>query len=127
MNFMKRTIQGSAADRKTTRTQTMPKTVFFATLAIVLAPSAWAYEVVQSHVTIVESSYMPTQVFFQVDTGSTSCPAGTWLRWANATVDGNKAVFSLLLAAVNSGNRIQYFVTNGDTTCQVQFLYAIAP
>jgi hypothetical protein len=104
----------------------MFKRIALATLAMTLAPSAWAYEVVQSHVTIVESSYMPTQVFFQVDIGSPSCPAGTWLRWANATVDGNKAVFSLLLAAVNSGNRIQYFVNDGDTTCQVQFLYAIA-
>ena len=74
----------------------------------------------------VPANYMPTQVFFQADIGSTSCLSGSWLRWANATVDGNKAVFSLLLAAVNSGNRIRYFINNGDTTCQVQFLYAIS-
>ena len=30
-----------------------------------------------------------------------------------------------LIAATNSGNRIQYFINNGDTNCQVQFLYAL--
>jgi hypothetical protein len=112
--------------RRAQGTTRMFKRIALATVAMALAPSAWAYEMVQSHVTIVESSQMPTQVFFQVDIGSTSCPAGTWLRWANATTDSNKAIFSLLLSAVNSGNRIQYFVNNGDTTCQVQFLYALA-
>jgi hypothetical protein len=80
---------------------------------------------VQAHVTIVESSYMPTQVFFQADVGSVSCPAGKWLVWPRSA-DSNKAIFALLLAAINSGNRIQYLINDGDTNCQVQFLYELA-
>jgi len=106
----------------------MIRQIAFAIAAIGLAQVSRAYEVVQARVTIVEGSYMPSQVFFQADIGSTSCPANTWLRWFNsANVDSNKAIFGLLLAAVNSGNRIQYFINNGDTTCQVQFLYALPP
>jgi hypothetical protein len=104
----------------------MFKRITLATVAMALAPASWALETVQAHVTIVETTYMPAQIGFQVDIGSTSCPAGTWLKWINANVDNTKSAFALLIAATNSGNRIQYFVNNGDTTCQVQFLYALA-
>jgi hypothetical protein len=99
--------------------------IAFSTVAIALAPASWALETVVAHVTIVETTYMPAQIGFQVDIGSTSCPAGTWLKWINANPDNVKSAFALLLAATNSGNRIQYFINNGDTNCQVQFLYAL--
>jgi hypothetical protein len=69
---------------------------------------------------------MPTSITFRVDAGTASCPVGTLLIWINANIDNNKSAFALLIAATNSGNRIQYFINNGDTSCQVQFLYAIA-
>ena len=56
----------------------------FAIGALVLAPASWALETAQAHVTIVESSYMPGSVIFQVDAGSPSCPVGAWLTWSNA-------------------------------------------
>jgi hypothetical protein len=102
------------------------KKIIFAIAALGVAQMSWALETVQAHVTAVETAYMPGSISFIVDTGSASCPAGTWLRWINANPDNVKSAFALLIAATNSGNRIQYFINNGDTNCQVQFLYALA-
>jgi hypothetical protein len=102
------------------------KKIAFAILALALAPASWALETAQAHVTVVETTYMPGEITFWVDTGKTSCPSGTVLKWINSNVDNVKSAFALLIAATNSGNRIQYFINNGDTTCQVQFLYALA-
>ena len=107
-------------------TFTMLKTLAFATVALATAPAAWALESAQAHVTIIESTYMPGSVTFQVDVGTASCPAGTWLTWSNANVDNVKSAFALLIAASNSGNRVGYYVNNGDTTCLVQFVHALA-
>jgi hypothetical protein len=104
----------------------MLKAIVFATIAPAIAPASWALETAQAHVTIVETTYMPAQITLQVDTGTASCPAGTWLKWINSNVDNVKSAFSLLIAAANSGSRIQYFINSGDTTCQVQFLYALS-
>jgi len=100
--------------------------VMFVIAALGVSPVTWALESAQARVTFVEATYMPTQVLLQVDTGTASCPAGKWLTWVNGNADNVKAVFGLLIAAVNSGNRVQYFINNGDTNCQVQFLYAVA-
>jgi hypothetical protein len=97
-----------------------------AAMAFMLAPAAWASETAQAHVAVVESTYMPASITFQVDMGSPNCPAGAWLSWNNGNQSNVMSAFALLIAASNSGNRIQYFVNNGDTTCQVQFLYALA-
>jgi hypothetical protein len=104
----------------------MLKKIAFAMIALALAPASWALETAQAHLTIVETTYMPAQIGFQVDTGTARCPAGTWLKWINANVDNVKSAFALLSAATNTGSRIQYFINNGDTTCQVQFLYALS-
>jgi hypothetical protein len=55
---------------------------------------------------------MHTEAFSQADVGSASGSAGKWLTWVNGNTD--------------NGNRIQYFINNGDTNFQVQFLYAVA-
>ena len=104
----------------------MFKRIALATAALALAPAAWALESAQAHVTIVESTYMPGSITFQVDIGTPSCPAGAWLTWSNANVDNVKSAFALLIAATNSGNRVGYFINNGDTTCAVQFLHALS-
>ena len=104
----------------------MLSALLFAALFIVLAPAAWALEAAQAHVTALESTYMPATITFQVDVGTPSCPTGTWLHWTNSNVDNVKSAFALLLGASNSSNRIEYLINNGDTTCQVQFLYALA-
>jgi hypothetical protein len=103
----------------------MLKKFMFAITVLAVTPVSWALESAQAHVTAVEATYMPAEITFWVDTGNTSCPAGTTVKWINANVDNAKSAFAVLIAAVNSGNRIQYFINNGDTNCQVQFLYAL--
>jgi hypothetical protein len=102
------------------------KKIAFATVALALAPASWALESAQAHVTAVETTYMPAEITFWLDIGTTSCPAGTTMKWINANVDNVKSAFALLIAATTSGNRVQYFINNGDANCQVQFLYALA-
>jgi hypothetical protein len=100
--------------------------VAFVVISFGMASVTWALESAQAHVTQVETTYMPAEITFWADIGTTSCPAGTVLKWINANVDNTKSAFALLIAAINSGNRIQYFINNGDTNCQVQFLYELA-
>lgn len=91
-------------------------------MAWIATGPAWAYEETNAKVTLVQSTYMPTAIAFTVDTGTPSCPAGTWLYWRNANIDNNKATYATLLAALSSGMRITYYVNNGDTGCTVLFL-----
>jgi hypothetical protein len=84
--------------------------------------SSVALEQATAHVTLVQSTYMPTNIQFEVDTGTPSCPAGHWLTWANANVDNNKATYSTLLTAIAADKPVLYFVNNGDTGCTVIFL-----
>jgi hypothetical protein len=77
-----------------------------------------------AHVVVIQAQYMPNFAYFTADTGTASCPAGTWLHYGSATTQSsNQAVYATLLAAINTGNRILYFVTDGDTTCTVQIVY----
>jgi hypothetical protein len=93
---------------------------------LAISESTWAYEVGVAHVTDVQSTYMPTNIQFSVDTGTTSCPAGHWLTWANANIDNNKATYATLLAAIVSGSQILYYINVGDTSCTVVFLNIIS-
>lgn len=88
--------------------------------------SAFALDSFIGHVTVVESTYMPTLIQFQLDAGSTTCPAGTWLKWSNANLDNNKAAFALLLAASATGQNLHLFINTGDMTCAVQFVHIFA-
>lgn len=96
------------------------------TLTLVLLMAAafpcLAYEQTYARVTTVQSTYMPTTIAFEVDTGTPSCPAGSWLIWSNANTDNNKATYATLLAAIASGSRILYYINDGDTSCKVVFL-----
>ena len=103
----------------------MCKSLAIALMAFIATP-AWAYEVTNARVTVVQSTYMPAIIAFTVDTGIPSCPAGTWLYWKNTNIDNNKATYATLLTALSSGLPITYYVNNGDTTCTVLFLDIVA-
>ena len=100
----------------------MRKSSIMALVALIASAPSWAYEVTNAHVTLVQSTYMPTSIAFTVDTGTASCPAGTWLYWRNANIDNNKATYATLLTALSSGMPVTYYVNNGDTGCTVLFL-----
>lgn len=81
-----------------------------------------AYEAAYARVILVQSTYMPTNIQFEVDNGTPSCPAKSWLTWSNANTDNNKATYATLLTAIASGNQILYYINDGDTSCKVVFL-----
>jgi hypothetical protein len=100
----------------------------FLPIAVMLVSSAtqvaFALTEVVGHVTQIEATYMPSKVTFQLDAGSSSCPAGnSWLQWANTNGDSVKSVYALILSAVVSGNAIDIFLNDGDITCTVQFIH----
>jgi hypothetical protein len=92
-----------------------------ALLAIVCG-TANALQQIDGTITVVEPTYMPSYIQFQMNTGSTICPANTWLKWQKDT-DNNKAVYSALIAAVTAGRMISLFINDGDSTCTGQYLH----
>jgi hypothetical protein len=83
-----------------------------------------ATEAVVARVILVEPTYMPGSVMFQLDKPLPSCPLGTWFRWDKGA-ENNKAVLSSLLSALISGKRVVVHVNNGDTTCAGQYLHVL--
>lgn len=73
---------------------------------------------------MVEPSYMPNAVMFQIDKALPSCPAGTYLKWEHAA-DNNKAILASLLTAMATGRRIRFHIADGDTLCRGLFLHVL--
>lgn len=46
--------------------------------------NAHAVEVVTGKVKILEATYMPVKILLQLNAGTSSCPAGTWLSWVKS-------------------------------------------
>jgi hypothetical protein len=109
-----------------TKEAAMAKGMLLAILLFGYSAGAQALDSWAGHVTILETTYMPTSITFTLDTGSATCPAGVWLTWSNANIDNNKAAYALLLAANVSGLKIAVFANSGDTTCTIQFLHGLA-
>jgi len=93
-------------------------------LGLLVWRSAHAAEVVTARVTLVEPTYMPNVVSFQIDKPFPSCPLGSWLTW-NKGPDNNRAVYAALLSAMSSGKRITLYINSGDTTCTGQYLHVL--
>lgn len=96
-----------------------------ALLGAMTLPDVQATEAVVARVILVEPSYMPGFVTFQLDKPLPSCPLGTWFRWDKGT-ENNKAALSSLLSALISGKRVVVHVNNGDTTCMGQYLHVLS-
>jgi len=84
---------------------------------------AYDWDLVGVHVTVVEATYIPDHVTFQIDASTPSnpaCPAGSWLVWPGQGPDALskqanvEAVYSLLLAAKLTHNTVNVFVNNGN-------------
>jgi hypothetical protein len=103
-----------------------------AALVVVLSSStpAMAFDLTirAAHVTQVDASLMPNDVFFRVDKGplnSSSCPAGSDLHWLTPTTFSDvltkqknvEAVYSMLLAANLSGRTVD--LQGFASRCQV--------
>ncbi|WP_140986927.1 hypothetical protein [Asticcacaulis tiandongensis] len=85
--------------------------------------SASAQVVQQAHVTVIESSYMPSLVAFMIDQAAGSCAAGSFLKWYGVGLEAAdrrenaQAVYASLLTAL-AGNRTINLVVQ-DTDCTV--------
>jgi len=89
------------------------------------ADAAMALTVFEGNVSVVEPTYLPAQVAFQMNSGSTVCPGGTWLWWRNADADNNKAAYATFLAALIAGKRVRVYLDDGDTGCTVHHVHVL--
>ncbi len=93
-------------------------------LAIVSSTSV-ALESFIGKVLTVEPTYLPDMMYFVMDTGNATCPAGTWLKWQKADQGNNKAVYATLMSALISDKQVRFFFNDGDLTCIGQYLHLL--
>ncbi len=101
----------------------MKKRICILSVLICLSGAANALQVITGKVTTLESTSMPTKITFTLDTGNTACPAGIWLTWQKNDPENNKATYSLLMAALMSGKKVNFFINDNDTSCTGQFMH----
>lgn len=102
----------------------MKKTII---LLLVLASASFnshALELVTAKVTVLEPTYLPGSISFQIDKSTSRCPAGRWIKWSKSE-ENNKAVYSTLLAALSSQNRINLYFDESDTECKASYLHIL--
>jgi len=104
----------------------MTKFFISSILALLVSLPCYGWQTVLGQVTELEATYLPTTIMFKMSTGSSVCPAGAWLKWANSNTENNKAVYATLLTAAVSGTSILFYIADGDTTCTGAFIH-VAP
>lgn len=84
---------------------------------------------VQTTVSVVEGSYVPSLVPFEINVPAGTCARGAWLYWTIQGTDEAKqianaqAVFSLLLTAKMSNKTIEIYGYNSG--CAVAFIHLV--
>ena len=98
--------------------------VFVATTAT----NSFAYDwQVDTTIRLVQPTYMPNIVSFQVNDSAGACSQGAWLRWeARGDTEAEKhansnAVYSTLLAAFMAKKTVRIYGVNEN--CRVDFLH----
>ncbi|QNM94834.1 hypothetical protein [Chitinimonas koreensis] len=82
---------------------------------------------VAGRVKVVEGTYVPDSVTFNIDVAAGNCPAGGWLTWSSPSSDPStrrdnvKAVYALLLTAKATGGTVTLFGSNNG--CKVEFIH----
>ncbi len=92
--------------------------------------SAYDWEISDAKVNIVEGTYVPNNISFQIEKSSPggSCPSGQWLNWfGQGTTDqlkreNVKGVFALLLAAKVTGTTVTIY-GNNNSNCTIDFIH----
>ncbi len=86
-------------------------------LMLLVTAVALGNDEIKGNVTNVDMSYLPGMVAFKMDTGTATCPAGSWLRWQNTNTDNNKAAYAMLLEAFAIGKPVDFYYATGDSNC----------
>lgn len=93
----------------------------------VAGPTDWN---VTANLTVVEGTYMPTSITFQIDQNAGTalqCAAGNFLEYVGTNADNSKAIYALLLSSKLAGQTVTLFGSNTplvDGNCQVNFVWA---
>src|SRR5882757_1466875 len=103
----------------------MKRKISLLLVLLAYAGTSFALVPLEGTVTILEPTYLPGQVAFQLSTSTSICPAGTWLWWRKASADNNKAAYATLAAALVSGKRVRVYFVEGDTSCTVNNLHLL--
>jgi hypothetical protein len=98
--------------------------LFASFLMFGLLGSSHGLQVFEGTVTLVEATYMPTRIVFQMSNGIYACPVGSFLIWEN-TATNNQSVYAGLLTAFASGKRVRFHINDNDTSCRGQFIHFI--
>jgi hypothetical protein len=78
-----------------------------------------------TRVTLIEPSYMPDSIAFQIDKPVGACPAGAFLRWYARGADlatkvaNVNAIYSALVTAQASGKNLNLGVEDSNCTVNV--------
>lgn len=95
-----------------------------------IVTSAQAYDwVIETTVSVVEPTYIPAQVTFQVNAAAGSCAQGTWLTWnakgsdEAAQIANVQGVLATLLSAKLSGKTIR--IVGSNSGCTIDYIYFI--
>jgi len=102
------------------------KRVISGLLVALACDASIALESATGHVTYLEPTFLPAIVQFTLDSGSASCPAGTYLKWQKSDQSNNKAVYATLMLALSTGRRVRLYINDADTTCVGQFLHLLS-
>ncbi len=87
--------------------------------------NSYGLEKLTGVVTVVEPSYMPDTISFQMSTGNATCPKNTWFKWRKEP-ENNKVVYGTLLAALISGKKINFYFNDGDKNCTGTHLHLLS-
>jgi len=97
---------------------------------VALPHAALAYDwEVTAHLTEVEGSYVPAEVTIMVDQSAGTCTAGGWLTFSGNSSSNNlpanvQAVYAGLLAALETGSRIDIYGSNAG--CTIQYIHFLS-
>lgn len=99
---------------------------------LLISPSALAFDIQgEARVAMVEPTYMPGYVTFQLDTDIGPCKAYTWLYWYAKGPDQTSqnanvaAAYSTFLTAVSTGMTVKLYGNSGN--CSFDFLNLKCP
>ncbi|WP_145727851.1 hypothetical protein [Nitrospirillum viridazoti] len=94
---------------------------------LLISPTALAFDIQgEAKVVVVEPTYMPGYVTFQLDTDIGPCKAYTWLYWYargpdQASQNANvAAAYSTFLTAVSTGMTVKLY--GNSSNCSFDFL-----
>ena len=84
------------------------------------ASNVFALELITGKPILIESTYMPGLLVFQMDVGTSTCGAGAFIFW-QSNGENNKVTYSTVLTALTAGKNLNVYLDSG--TCNARYLH----